>query len=45
MHASARTDAGERLRHERFVLSRLIVGAGALFFFGQGLVDLIFPSQ
>ncbi|MCU4178975.1 PAS domain-containing sensor histidine kinase [Bosea sp. BH3] len=30
VHASARADAGERLRHERFVLSRLVIGGGAL---------------
>ncbi len=32
VHASARTDERERLRHERFVLSRLVVGASALSF-------------
>jgi len=30
VHASVRPDPAERLRHERFVLSRLLVGGGAL---------------
>ncbi len=30
VHASARSDTCERGRHERFILSRLLVGAGAL---------------